>query len=483
MASDPTQYERPCPPALRFIILLILIHAVNWSLRPDGSGAQQPTGPAPAAAPTSLVGGQGILFLSQFANPALVGSLYLTPLFPLTGFYPLYPTLFAPVIPEGGVEAGPFILHPHMGFAEMYTDNVFRTNANRQSDFFHTLSPGIQARLPIAGRHTLLIDYRTNIQYYQRNSSNDVQDQTASGRLNLDFPGGLKFDLHGEHKLGHDPRGSAVDVQALEVNKWTANSVVGQAQYIGAQAGVMLRTHSVRWDYLNNNQSIIRDRLSNYTGLTLLGNVTPNTFALLNGGVAQEIYDQNKNLDSAIYLLSGGARWNVSELTSGEIQVGYQYLKFSKAAVNQSGPVLSQFFRDQDSFSSFFLSGNLNWNPTPLLTVGLQGYRTIQQTAIVGTFFFVATGVNLSLVHQWTDQFALSANFGYERDDFSGTFGVGGGSTERSDTLKNVSVGFTYRAVEWVGASFQYSFEDRSSLVDQFAYRANTFTIALEALF
>ncbi|MES4784891.1 MAG: hypothetical protein C4294_02700 [Nitrospiraceae bacterium] len=153
-----------------------------------------------------------------------------------------------------------------LGVAEMYTDNVFRTNANRQSDFIHTLAPGIQVQLPVRNRHVFLIDYRTNVQYYQRNSSNDVQDQTASGRVNLNLPSGLKLDLQGEHKIGHDPRGSAVDLQALEVNKWSANSFTGQAEYVGTRAGIVLSARTIRWDYLNNNQAIIRDRLSNLSG-------------------------------------------------------------------------------------------------------------------------------------------------------------------------------------------------------------------------
>jgi hypothetical protein len=476
--------DRSTGRAVRLLLLALLISACEAFLTRANSLAQQPPGPvAPPVSPIPITGGQGLLFLSQFANPALVGSLYLTPAYPLTGFYPLYPGFLSPAFPEGGIAAGPVILHPHMGVAEMYTDNVFRTNTNKQSDFFHTLSPGIQAQLPFADRHMFLVDYRTNIQYYERNPSNNVQDQTASGRFRFDFPGGLKLDLQGEHKLGHDPRGSAVDIQALEVNKWTANSVVGQAEYLGAQAGLLLRLQSVRWNYLNNNQALIRDRLSNYASLTFLGNLGAKTYALANVGAGQEIYDENKNLDSAIYLVSGGLRWELSALTYGEIQAGYQYLKFSNPATRHPGSVLDLFQRDRDAFSSFFLAGNLNWTPTPLLLVSLQGYRTIQQTAVAGTLFFVATGVNLSLIHQVTDQIALTANLGYEVDDFSGSLAAGGEETKRSDTLKNIAVGVTYRAVEWVGASFQYVLEDRSSAIDLFAYRANTFTVAVEALF
>lgn len=467
----------------RVLLLTFLIGAGEALLIRMAVLAQQATGATAAPTPSvPLLGGQGILWLSQFANPALIGSLYLTPAFPLSGFYPLYPGGFTPLIEEGGVTIDSLVLHPHIGVAEMYTDNVFRTNTNRQSDWFTTLSPGIQAQLPVAGRHMLVMDYRTNIQYYQRTPSNDVQDQTASGRFRFDFPGGLFVDLHGEHKLGHDPRGSAVDIQALEVNKWTANSFVGQAEYKGAQAGAILRAQTVRWNYFNNNQGIIRDRRSNIASLTLLGNVGAETSALANFGVIQEDYDQNKNLDNAMYMANTGIRWQATALTAGEILVGYQHIKFTHAEVNQTG-VLNLFQRDRDSFDNFFLAGNLAWTPTSTVLVGLQAYRTIQQTPVAGTNFFIATGVNLSVIHQWTDQLAFTVNLGYENDDFSGAAEIAGTTVKRSDTLKNAAVGWTYRAVKWLGASFQYVIEDRSSDISLFSYSANTFTVSIEALF
>jgi hypothetical protein len=419
------------------------------------------------------------MFLSQFANPLLVGSLYATPAFPLTGFYPIYPASFTPIIPEDGISLGPLVLHPHMGFAEMYTDNVFRTASNRVSDFSHTLAPGIQAQLPVAGRHMFLLDYRTNLQYYERTPSNDVKDQTGSGRFIFNSPMGLKVDLQGERKVGHDPRGSAVDIQAIEVNKWETNSFVGEAEYFEGQVGARVRAQSVRWNYQNNSQDITRDRLSNYAGLTLLGRIGSRTTGLVNLGVQQEIYDQNKNLDSATYLVSAGARWDITALTSGEIQAGYQFLKFTRAQQNQAPPLLSQFNRDRDSFGNFFVAGNLTWNPTSFQTVGLQLYRTIQQSAFAGTQFFVATGINLSLIHNFTDRIAFTTNLGYENDDFSGTSAI----AQRSDNLKNVAVGLRYRTVKWLGASIQYMYEDRTSDINNFAYHANTLMVAIEALF
>jgi hypothetical protein len=456
-------------------ILAILVTA-------EMTSAQQPAPPSdPSQTPASIQSASGSTFLSQFANPALRGSLYLTPQWPMTGYYPLYPGSFSQVIPGDGVLVGPVRLHPHMGIAQMYTDNVFRTNNHKVSDFLTTLTPGIQAQLPFAGFHSFLIDYRTNIQYYSRTPSNDVQDQTATGSFKFNFPGGLNIDLQGEHKLGHDPRGSAVDnvaTQGLEVNKWTANGFTGQAEYFGAQSSVRLNVQSIRWDYLNNNQGLSRDRLTNNAGLTFTRNVTGKTALLAYAGAFQSIYDQNKNLDNVIYTISGGGTWNVTDVTSGEIQAGYQLVQFSLAQVNQPPP-LNQFSRDKDNYSNFYFMGRLNWQATPLLKITLQPYRTVQQVVTTNSLFYTVTGVNLTARHELTDNTTLNLNLGLEEDSFQSS---GSGGSDRIDQLKNVAVGINYRAIKWVGLGIQYIFEDRNSNQSQYTYQANTVMLSAQVL-
>jgi hypothetical protein len=458
------------------VLLFVLFNAptMTWSQQATALGTVSPS-------QLPLLGGQGIVYLSQFANPALRGALYMTPTFPWTGIYPLYPSGYTSVIREEGIRAGPVRLHPFMGIAEMFTDNVFRTSSKR-SDFFTTLAPGIQAQLPI-GRHAFVADYRTNIQFYHRTPSNNVQDQTASGLFQFNLASGLKLDLQGEHKVGHDPRGTAVDLLNLEVNKWTTNSFTGSARYQGGEIGMALTAQTLRWTYLNNNQGVIRDRLSNYAGLRFSGKAFPNTSALLDFGVIQEIYDQNKNLDNAIYTISTGATWEATGITGGEILVGYQFLRFTNAQINQPGPVLSAFRRDEDSAGNIFVAGKVYWAPLSGLTVTLQPYRTIQQTVVAGTSFFTATGVNFSVVRELTERMDLTANLGYERDAFSTPAGAIAVTPQRSDTIKNAAIGLNYRAVKWLGVSLQYMFEDRNSNVSQFQYQANTAMVSLQAFF
>lgn len=433
----------------------------------------------------SIFGASGSMFVSPFANPAVLGSLYLTPQWPKTGYYPIYPGSLSNTIPGDGIMVGPLRLHPHMGVAQMYTDNVFRTNSNKTSDFLTTLSPGIQARLPFAGFHSVLLDYRTNLQYYSRTSSNDVQDQTATGAFKFNFPGGLTIDLHGEHKLGHDPRGSAVDnvnTQRLGVNKWTADGFTGQTEYVGAQSSVGLYVQTLRWKYLNNNQGPIRDRLTNRADLMFSRNITDSLSLRTTVGAQQSIYDQNRNLDNVIYTFSGGATWNVSGKTSGDILVGYQHVQFTRAQVAQPPP-LNQFFRDKDTYSNIYVMGRLNWQATPLLGITLQVYRSIQQTVASGSLFYTATGVNLTARHELTDRTTFQLNLGYEQDKFQGVSGSTTNGSDRSEDLKNVAVGVNYRAVQWLGLGAQYIFEDRHSNQAQFTYQASTVMLSAQTLF
>ena len=460
---------------------ICVVVVVALTALPSAGFSQQASSPLPTATRSLSFGGMGWAWFSQFANPAFVGALYMTPDWPKTGYYPVYPGAFSRPIAEEGIAVGPARLHPMMGVAEIFTDNVLRTNATRRSDFATTLAPGIQAELPFAGRHTFVADYRSNVQMFHQNPSNNVQDQTASGRFNFDFPGGLRLDLQGEHKLGHDPRGSALDTQNVEVNKWTANSVLGRLSYDGATAGIRLNVSSTRWTYLNNDQGVFRNRLSNYAAVTLLGNVTSKTAFVANVAANQEVYDESKTLNSTTYSASTGLQWNVTEMTTGELLAGYQYLAFANAETGQSVAGL-QFPRSSDSYGNFFFVGNVSWKPTPFLTLYLQGYRSFQQSVVLGTLFFTSTGANFSAIHTLTDSTALTLNVGVENDRFENpapTFD----NPNRVDLIKNVAVGVRYRTVKWAGVALQYIFEDRSSNVERFNYYANSVMLSLQTTF
>src|SRR5210317_1545172 len=59
------------------------------------------------------------------------------------GQRPLRQTIFRNFLPGEGLKVGRVQVHPFLGTAEVFTDNVFRTKTNREHDFLTAIAPGI----------------------------------------------------------------------------------------------------------------------------------------------------------------------------------------------------------------------------------------------------------------------------------------------------------------------------------------------------
>lgn len=387
---------------------------------------------------------------------------------------------FRPPLLGKGLPFGPVTLHPHFGFGEIYTDNTFRTNLQKEEDFVHVLGAGSQATLPVAGKHLFLVDYDFTKQINQRFSNNDVETMNAYGRLTLNLPKEINIDLQGGHSRGYDERGTAVDIQSLEPNKWRTNSFLGKVEVFGAWAGARLTGKWTEWRFFNNNQSITRDRTTSETDLTLFGSVAPRTFALVSFHVTDQSYDRNKQLDSFSYRASTGLKWEVTGKSQGEIRGGYEVLNFDRAAIPQPGPGLSPGGNKRENI---FFSGYLQWKPTSRILVSLTPSRSIQQTVIVNTSSFTQTLINFNIDYDLTVRTQLSGFFGYINDRFSNPVTLDGETKRRDDNTITAGIGLDYKTIKWLGFRADYRYQERDSNFSRFDFSANSFIVSAEILF
>ncbi|MDT7041584.1 outer membrane beta-barrel protein [Candidatus Nitronereus thalassa] len=387
---------------------------------------------------------------------------------------------FLPLMSTNGIKAGSFRIHPFFGAGEIFTDNAFRTSSNRQSDFVHTVSPGIQIQLPFAGLHRAAIDYRATKSFSQRFPSNNVLNQDLRGQVLLNFPGGLEMKLQGGYAQGFDLRGSELDLQFLEPTKWAQKTFIGEAETIGSQFGVRLRVRAVDREFKNNNQAVTRDRLSSQGNITVFGLIAPKTYALLNFGVTRQVYDQNTQLDSMNYQMNTGLRWRATGKTTGEIQVGYTFLIPDRAPRSQpSGSPLSSGGSRSDAIQ---VSGSLNWQPASRLNMSLRPSRSIQQSGILGTSTFTQTAIDFTANYTFGALTSINANFNYADSVFENDQG-NLGATTRKDNNFGGGFGVTYQAVRWLGVTAQYRYDQRSSTIAAFESYANTLMVSIQGIF
>ncbi|MCA9497565.1 MAG: outer membrane beta-barrel protein [Nitrospira sp.] len=378
-----------------------------------------------------------------------------------------------------GIKAGPVQLHPFLGVAEVYTDNVFRRDTNTKSDFLTTIAPGIQAFMPFGGgKHSVLLDYRAAKFLYAKFSENNALAQDAVGHVSLNYPGGLAIDLQGGHLEGFDPRGSEVDTQQRDITKWNMNRFLGQVEFTGQKAGIRLRTNFDDLNYTNNGQAAPRDRHRAGANLAVFVRVTPSTRALLGVRIVNNDYNTNKQQNSFGYGAYTGFSLSPTRQLSGEFNVGYQVLNFDHAPIDEDSARGQALLAKGLSLGSeqrtfFYMQGNLNWNPTSRFSLRLQPFSRINQSAVQGTSTYKRIGANVNVKQAFTDRFAFRGNFYYANDNFN---------TNRTDNRFRLRIGPEYRTVKWLGFRLDYIFEKRSSNIANFDFNSNTIMLSIQGI-
>lgn len=392
---------------------------------------------------------------------------------------------------EDGLKIDRVTLHPFMGVAEVFTDNVFRTTQQRQSDLLTTIAPGIQATLPFGGKHLLLLDYRAAQFLYAKFTRNNAFTQNGVGQLGFKFPGGLVINLQAGHVEGFDSRGSDFDTQNRAITRWRATNLIGEANLTGSRASIRVNSRYSRLHFKNNGQDTARDRRNASAGITGLYKLNQGISALLGVNINNNTYDENKQLDSFSYGISTGFELAPSRLLSGQVRLGYSILSFDRAPVSEDPNVVDDptdpSMTDPGDVllanglnlggkqqKRFTLRGNLLWRPTTQRTVSGRAFRLIRQSAVFNTATFVQTGISLRATQRLTNRLGLRGGFLYTHSKFS---------QGRRDNRFRWRFGLNYRAVQWLGFNLNYIFSKRSSTNSRFRFYSNTISISAQALF
>lgn len=401
--------------------------------------------------------------------------------------YNIYPTGFdfaIPLIEAGNIRVGSLAVHPHFGLAQSYTDNVFRTDTTfggRKSDWYQTLAPGLQLQLPVLSRYKLVFDYRSNIERYSRESSQDVEDYTLAANLLAEYPGGLSVKLIEEIKNGHDYRGAATATGPAEPNKFYNTSYGGEVK-LASQAFIRARFKSLRWEFIGPNAGPrdgisfgdinTRNRLEHYVALAVGGRVAPKSYVYLEGWASRHLYEINKELDSATYVASLGATWEATGKTTGNFSIGWQAKNLDRASTRGSG-----------TFSGFYFNGYVIWKPQEQTMVILGPYRRTNETVLGGTRYFISTGTTLDIGHAFTQKWRGTLQFVYDHDTYSDPIFADGKRLQRKDDYVTLGAGLWYQIQPWLGIRTTYTYGERLSNFDSVQYTSSVLMLSAQGQF
>lgn len=340
-----------------------------------------------------------------------------------------------------GIRAGGFLIYPSLSVAEVYNDNVYAVDNNKDDDLITVIEPEVRAESTFS-RHRLGLTVGSEIAFHINEEDEDYQDFFISGDGQLDITrqnfitGELLFAR--DHRDRDDPEDEGDREELTEVYRYGGELAFTQ---LFNRLNFTLGASALRSAYAEPEEAD-EDEVSYNARLRTGYFVSPRINTFIEGSYNIERRDREEDFagierDSQGWGASVGAAVDLTNLLVGEFSVGYRRQYFDEG--------------DFDEEDGIGYDIDLTWTPTLLTTVTASGggdFRpTTQETGAEANF---RSSIGLGVEHELLRNVILAANVGYNRDDFSGidrtddTITAGGGVSYLLNRNFSIDAGYNY---------------------------------------
>ncbi len=374
------------------------------------------------------------------------------------------------------LKIGDVDVHPHLGMAFTYDDNINISSGNngavKQGDFYAIVSPGVQFQYG-KGDNALSLDYQAGIERFLRFTSNDTVDHmaTLAGRfmvnnnLKLNISQGYSRSTGGESQnqngLPEGQIGERIPGTRVEIENYT--TALGAEYAISEKTSIGANFNMTFMNYINPPGLIGSDAYD--LRIPFYYHVSEKTDVFTYGDVGTTTVDQGANQTQEGVGI--GARTRLTGKINGSASVGYQHFDYNGGGIPSVNTVVATV--------------NGTWVITPRTSLSASINRGEQPTAQAVNNYYENTTVNLTLSQKaWHDKVTFSVGGGYELDEYGQPFstGVGTGATgTRSDSYYYLLVQGDYMIRKWWSAGAYYRYRSNGSSLSAYQFDDNMVSI------
>lgn len=351
-----------------------------------------------------------------------------------------------------GQKAGGFTLYPRITGEVERNDNIYAQATGKTDDTIWRVKPELAVRSDWS-RNALGFFAGGNIIRYSDNDTENAEEYTvaANGRLDISRGSNLAGSVQTQRLV--EPRTSpTAPTAAGKPVKYdlTQGTVTLTKEFNRLRVSGRLDDRDFNYKDVPNvaGTAIVdqdfRDRNELYYGAKAEYAVSPDTAVYLSATGNKKDYDANvgaSDRTSDGYVVGVGANFDISELMRGDVQVGYMKQSYDNPA-----------FADVDGFSA---TGRVEWFPTQLTTIGLNGSRSIEESTALGSQGYISNNIGASIDHELMRNVLLSAAYAHGKDNYRGV--------DRDDKRDNFSATATYLLNRRVGLFLTYNYLKQDS--------------------
>lgn len=374
-----------------------------------------------------------------------------------------------------GEEGGKF--HPFLLFEAQYTDNLFYTSTNEESDLICTVAPGLWVAVP-ANKEKLLeiststtspgglqvsrmkpeanrrwqsyLMYSPQFVFYSDFSEHDHTNHRIEGLLQYNFASGFSIDLMDQYNIREEINDNGIDNTLYE---YTDNIFSVIATYEPSEK-FLFRTDfsNYQLDY-DETFNEYRDRTDNTFAFYVFYKIRPKTSIFAEYEFADINFDAIGGLDSQEDRYYGGLAWEMTAKTRGQVKIGLIKKDFDDPALEDDDQVSAEL-QLQHNFS-----GNKGLTVT--------GYRMFNESTLTAASHFSVTGITAAYLHRFNSKWSGSISGTYRTESYEGL--------SRDDDVISFSPAIRFKPKNWLIFDLGYQYSDRDSSISVYDYTVNIF--------
>ncbi|MFN3933038.1 MAG: outer membrane beta-barrel protein [Parvibaculum sp.] len=370
-----------------------------------------------------------------------------------------------------GVRAGAFTIFPSASVKGTYSDNIYATDTNTESDFITTLGARVSA-VSSWSRHALNLRAGVGQQLYSDNNDEDRLDWDAgaNGRIDItrdtNISGGLSYAQLHEDRSAPNAIGNAAE--PTEYSLFEGDVALNHRfNRVTTRIGATYANYDYDTVPLFGGGTLnldARDR-EHYTQFLRLGyDVSPDTNVYVQGTLNQRRYDLTPpavvlNRDSDGYAVVAGTEFRLTNLAQGGLYVGYHEQDYDD-------PTLPKI-------TGLDYGASIDWFVTPLTTVRFEAASTVEETIAAGASGYTDNSFGVRVDHELMRNVILGGRVGLAKLDYEGI--------TRSDDVTSAGLSVDYLLNRNFSLRLGYDYSDRDSNVLGLDYTRNEVGLTLKA--
>lgn len=376
-------------------------------------------------------------------------------------------------------------IHGFLSIAEQWTDNLFYTPDDTQSDWVTYVSPGIRLSVPGTKEELLSVDgsttapggssfgrravgtgrrfqaylsYSPELEFYADNPDENIETHLANGLVAWRLRSGLALELIDQFTIGYQNYDAGV-LQSRD--EYRSNLAGFNVLYpLGSKLALRANYQNYQITY-DEDEDADRDRTDNSLSGYAFYHVLPKSSVYIRYRWIDIDYDMNAGAieDSQEQQWFGGFRWKMTAKSEGDVQVGYGSRAFDDPSMSDTSDIV--------------LEAQIDHQFTAKTSAFLRAYRRQEETTIETTDYNLSQYAGLGLSQQMTYRIQVELGFDYTQDEYTGGSAVVGDPRQRDDQTHSVSAGLNYAPRGWLSFGLEYGYERRESNFDEFEYTNN----------